>query len=341
MHTSHWKKSLIALGLAALFLFGSFPALVAQSAVPAQAITPTADTSPYRSPTPVATPTPRPADMPLRVGIQVGHWKSNELPAELERLRTSTGAFSDGLAEVDLNLMIARQVEKLLVARGVVVDILPATVPPGYDADAFVALHADGATSRTKRGYKVATPWRTSQASAALSDAIAAVYGKATGMPRDGGITVNMRGYYAFNYRRHTHAIGKTTPAVILEMGFLTNLADRKIMYGRSDVVAAAIANGIMNYLTTRDPNDGAALLPPEFPMYRAATDNTPIRSAPRDSAGVLLRIKQDQRVFAFQRRNGWLEVVVRGEWRTIGWVREDQLTPTNELPPTPPPASG
>lgn len=333
--------SLTACCIVLVTLFVSLPATAVRSAVPIQAVSPTLASGPYLSPTPIATPTPRPADLPARVGLQVGHWKSSELPDELARLRSSTGAVSNGLREVDLNLTIAKRVEKLLITRGLLVDLLPATVSPGYDADVFVTLHADGSTSRTARGYKVATPWRTSAASAALAEALDSAYGKATGLPRDGAITFNMRGYYAFNYRRHVHAVAMTTPSVILEMGFLTSVADRKVLYDRADVVAAGIANGIMAYLKARDPRDGAALLPPEFPVYRVIAEDTAVRSAPRDTANILLRINPNQRLFPFQRRNGWLEVVVRGEWRVVGWVREDQLLPTNDPFPTPPPSSG
>jgi N-acetylmuramoyl-L-alanine amidase len=274
------------------------------------------------------------------VAIQVGHWKSDELPDELARLRSSTGAHIDGYTEVELNLLIAKRVEKLLTQQGIVVDLLPATVPPSYDADAFVALHTDGSTSRGARGYKVATPWRTSRAAQQLSDALGKAYGDATGLPLSDAITFNMRGYYAFSFQRHTHAIARTTPAVILEMGYLTNAADRALMYNRADTVAAGITNGILGYLRTRDPNDGAALLPPDFPMFRAATDKVAIRSAPRDDARVLLRLDQDQRLMPFQEKNGWLEVVVRGGWRVVGWVRKDDLVATNEAPPAPPPVT-
>ncbi len=331
MPFSRFSLSLIVCFVLFLSVLGSLPPTIVQSAAPIQAVLPT----------PIATPTPRPADAPVRVGLQVGHWKSSELPDELERLRGSTGAVANGLREVDLNLAIAKRVEKLLIARGLLVDLLPATVPPGYDADVFVAIHADGSTSRVARGYKVATPWRTSAASAALADALALAYSKATGLPRDGAITFNMRGYYAFNFRRHEHAVAMTTPAVILEMGFLTNAADRKILYDRADSVAKGITNGIVAYLNTRDPSDGAALLPPNFPVYRVIADNTAVRSAPRDNASILLRINSDHRLFPFQRRNGWLEIVVRGEWRVVGWVREDQLLATDDPFPTPPPTSG
>jgi N-acetylmuramoyl-L-alanine amidase len=178
------------------------------------------------------------------VGLQVGHWKANELPEELKRLRTSSGAFAGGYREADVNLDIAKRVAKLLESRGLIVDVLPATIPPGYDADAFVTIHADGSSSSKSRGFKLATPWRTSRAGQHLLDVMTAEYAAATGLPRDYAITSNMRGYYAFSYRRHEHAIARTTPAVIVEMGFLTNAADRAVMIGRADDVAVGIANG-------------------------------------------------------------------------------------------------
>lgn len=292
-------------------------------------------------PTAIPTPSPRPAGTPWRVGLQVGHWKSNELPEELARLRTSTGAYYGGIDEAELNLDIAQRVKPLLEAQGVIVDLLPATVPPSYDADAFIAIHADGSSGERVRGWKVATPWRTSPASQQLRDAMAASYSQATGLPEDlNGITFNMRGYYAFSYRRHTHAIARTTPAIILEMGFLTNASDRDVMFRQADRVAQGIADGVMNYLRARDPLDGAALLPPEFPVLRAIPSGALLRAAPRDDARVLAEVDPEQRIIPFRLRDGWYEVVVRGEWRIVGWIRADQVEATNEQPSLPTPTN-
>ena len=62
-----------------------------------------------------------------------------------------------------------------------------------------------------------------------------------------------MRGYYAFNYRRYAHSVAKTTPAAIVEMGFLTNPDDRTLLTQSPDLVAIGIANGIIRYLNERD----------------------------------------------------------------------------------------
>lgn len=320
----------------------SAPPALAQPATPTSgavssptALPPTPD--PLASPTAIPTPSPRPAGTPPRVGLQVGHLNSQDLPEELARLRTSTGARWGGVTEAELNLDIANRVKPLLEAHGVVVDILPATVPPAYDADAFIAIHADGSQSGAARGWKLATPWRTSQASRALLEAVAAAYGPATGLPQDtGGVTVNMRGYYAFNYRRHTHAIARTTPAIIVEMGFMTSAADRGVLFGQPDRVARGIAEGVLAYLRQRDPNNGAALLPPEFSTLVAGPGGATLRTAPRDDARTVANLDPEARLFPFERRDGWYQVFVRGGARLQGWVREDQVVVTNEQPSFP-----
>jgi hypothetical protein len=316
-------------------------------AAPAAAKRPTATPTATAVPPPTTTPTPsveptptaRPADTPKRVGIQVGHWQAQDLPDELARLRTSSGAFAAGYAEAQVNLDIAKRVVKLLESRGMAVDLLPATISPGYDADAFVSIHADGASGDGSRGFKLATPWRTSRASQHLADTLAAEYAKSTRLPQDGAITINMRGYYAFNYRRHTHAIAKTTPAVIIETGFLTSAADRALIVGHPDTVANGIANGIIRYLNEHDPNDGGSLLPPEFKTQRPLDPTgLDVRAAPRDKAKLLKHVDADGRLFVFQERDGWYQVFVRGQSRTVGWVRKDQVTATNDPPLAPPP---
>lgn len=286
----------------------------------------------------IPTPSPRPAGTPPRVGLQAGHWKSNELPDELARFRNSTGARWGNVTEAELNLDIVNRIKPLLEAEGVVVDIIPATVPPSYDADAFIAIHADGSNSGAPRGWKLATPWRASPASQMLLEAVHSAYGPATGMPEDvGGVTVNMKGYYAFNNRRHVHAIAQTTPGIIVEMGFMTSAADREILFGQPDRVARGIADGILAYLRQRDPNDGAALLPPDFPNLRAGPAGAVLRAAPSDEARVLRTLEPDSRVFVIGRQEGWYQVFARDVPGTSGWIREDQLVVAPAGPPSAP----
>jgi hypothetical protein len=291
--------------------------------------------APPPGPTAWPTPTPRAAGTPPRVGLQVGHLNSHELPDELAHLRTSTGARWGNVSEAQLNYEIVSRVKPLLEAQGVIVDVLPATVPPGYEADAFLAIHADGSRSAAPRGWKLATPWRASAASKLLLERVGAAYGPASGLPHDaGGVTVNMRGYYAFNWRRHTHAVAATTPAIIVELGFMTNAADRAVLFGQPDRIARGLADGILDYLARLDPNDGAARIPPVYPVMHPLEDGVAVRSGPRANASVVGRIGPEARFTPFDKLDGWYQGFARvGERRLIGWVREDQLRSTDEQP--------
>lgn len=190
-------------------------------------------------------------NVPPRVGLQVGHWKNEELPPELDSLIGNTGATGGGKSEAEVAYQIALEAKNLLEANGVVVDILPATVPPEYWADAFVSIHADGSTDRYKSGYKVAAPWRDLTGRAErLSDLMEETYGDATGLVLDdANITVNMRGYYAFNWMRYDHAIHPMTPAVILETGFLTSPKDQQLLIKKPQTVAQGLVDGVLLFL--------------------------------------------------------------------------------------------
>ncbi len=300
--------------------------------MPAQTTQASASQPTYPPPNTPAPPTASPSPVPaphLRVGIQAGHWRADEVPSEQTHLHISAGTSAGGYSEAQVTLDIARRAAALLESIGVAVDVLPATVPPGYTADAFVALHADGFAQTSARGFKVATAWAASPASQRLFAALNAEYERATGLPHHGAATADMRGYYAFNYHRYAHAVAKTTPAAIVEMGFLTNPEDRALLIRSPDLAAIGIANGIVRYLNERDPSDQAGLEPPDFGVWRgAAADGLDIRAAPRDDAQTLLHIESKDLVIAFEDREGWFRVIVAGAWDVVGWVRKDALAP-------------
>jgi N-acetylmuramoyl-L-alanine amidase len=190
---------------------------------------------------------------PARVGLQVGHWHASEAPEEQKGLRDNTGASGGGQAEWQVNLRIAEQARDLLVAEGIVVDLLPTTIPPHYWADAFVAIHADGSLDEQKSGFKAAHPRRDLSGKAAtLLEFVESSYQASTGLSRDTNVTRNMRGYYAFAWWRYQHAIHPKTPGVILETGFLTSANDRKIIVASSSAAATGIAAGLVSYLSSQ-----------------------------------------------------------------------------------------
>ncbi len=187
---------------------------------------------------------------PARVGLQVGHWKNDELPEELKKLIGNTGASGGGKWEWEVNHAIAEATAEILRAEGVIVDILPSTVPPDYVADAFIAIHADGSEDRSARGFKVAPPWRDLTGKADdLTAHIETTYQQATNFGKDPNISRNMRGYYAFAFWRYEHSVHPMTTSVIVETGFLTNASDRTIIVQKPHVSAQGIADGILAYL--------------------------------------------------------------------------------------------
>ncbi len=267
-----------------------------------------------------------------RVGLQVGHWESSNLPDELRRLRTSTGAVTAGYRESQVNYDIAQRTAALLRAAGLVVDVLPATIPPNYRADAFVSLHADGSASSRSSGFKIATHWREWAAGVALVDALRAEYGPASGLRWDGGrITSNMRGYYAFGSGRYDHAISSYTPGVILEMGYLTNPGDRALMVNQPDRLARGIANGILRFLSSEPAGGWPA--PPPPPEYRAfvTVASANLRSGPGTNFPVVRNVSRGRVMLVEEVRGDWLKLTRfrnRGSERWVhrGSVRLDRL---------------
>lgn len=215
---------------------------------------------------------------PRRVAIQVGHWKSDEAPDELRRLIPQTGAEWEGVTELEINLDVAQRVGVILNSKGIAVDVLPTTIPVGYVADAFVALHADSDGVGVNSGFKMAHGARRGPYEDALLTDIKDSFGAATGLDYDAThITRNMTGYYVFNWSRFQHAVAAHTPAVILEMGYVSNDDDRALMLDHADLLANAIATGVMKFLdeTPRSQIFGQDLVVPAFPS-RPRPTSTP-----------------------------------------------------------------
>ena len=199
----------------------------------------------------VRIPKPAMPPGPRRIGIQVGHWETDQVPAELgTRIIFQTGASFAGVNEVDVNMDIAERMKAQLVARGYAVDIIPTTIPPGYLADVFVSLHGDGDETQQKSGFKIAHGSRRGPYEDRLVSLLRDEYAKGTGLEWDAaGISRNMLGYYGFNWGRYQHAVAAHTPAAIVEMGFVSNRHDRNLMVNEADSVATAIVNGIQRFL--------------------------------------------------------------------------------------------
>ena len=81
-----------------------------------------------------------------------------------------------------------------------------------------------------------------------------------------------MRGYYAHSWSRVRWSTSPFTPSVILEMGFLSNDHDRGLIVGEPNLLAGAIATGILTFLdaTPREALFGQDLVVPPFPVRRS-----------------------------------------------------------------------
>ena len=213
----------------------------------AEAAEPVVPVAPRAAPFRIAKPAI--AEGPRRIGLQVGHWKTDEVPPELRRLEAQTGTSGGGVNEWQLNLDIANRAATQLRARGYEVDVIPTLLPTNYLADVFVSLHADGDPAGAARGFKAAHGSRRGPYEDRLVQTLVEEYGKATGLPQDDRISRNMLGYYAFSWSRFQWSAAPHTPAAILEMGFMTSAADRVVLLQRRDVVAQGVVNGIQRFL--------------------------------------------------------------------------------------------
>src|SRR5205823_481655 len=166
----------------------------------------------------------------------------------------------------------ARRAAQRLYERGYSVEVLDATVPESYTTDLFLALHADGSTVRSVRGFKAVAPWGGVPASDTFVGYLYEEYGKATGLPTDAMTTPSMANYYAFDPIRYRHALDPSVPAAILEMGFVTNPTDRQELATEQDRLAWGIANAVDRYFRS----GAAGPTPSPYPSFTPSRTPTP-----------------------------------------------------------------
>ncbi|MCL2188180.1 MAG: N-acetylmuramoyl-L-alanine amidase [Defluviitaleaceae bacterium] len=158
------------------------------------------------------------------------------------------GAVSNGRWEKDDVLRLALAVRNLLQAQGIRVVMTRSTdifVPltersataNRNNADLFVSIHRNASEHSTANGvenfiYTSAPANTENAASLVLAEVVAA------GVQRDRGLK---RGN--FSVLRHTSA-----PAMLLELGFITNTRDNQLFDQNFNAYAAAITRGIMRW---------------------------------------------------------------------------------------------
>ncbi len=164
-----------------------------------------------------------------------GHWKSD-----------AGAVCDDGLQEVTINLDVASRVVAILQYEGYQAELLDEFSHrlQGYQADAFVSIHADSCNVPGASGFKVARVAASAipEEEDRLVACLIREYGEATGLSfHENSITYDMTVYHAFN------EIDPDTPAAIIELGFMG--ADRELLTEDAYEVAQGVARGIACFL--------------------------------------------------------------------------------------------
>ncbi|MBI2644216.1 MAG: N-acetylmuramoyl-L-alanine amidase [Candidatus Wildermuthbacteria bacterium] len=186
-----------------------------------------------------------------QVALQVGHWKLEGIPWELQRLYQSRQARGGGKIEWEVNLEIAQKTAALLEKEGIGVTLLPAVLPGVYKADVFVAIHADqNPLLPYASGFKAAaSAYDQSGKAKQLAQLLNKEYRTATWLNQERYIPATMPYYYAFNWKKFLYAVHPTTPAAIIETGYLSNPRDRAILVTNPAMAAQGIAQAILKFL--------------------------------------------------------------------------------------------
>jgi len=198
------------------------------------------------------------------------------------------GAVSGTRREADDNLRLSLAVQRLLQAQGQRVIMTRSTnvavslaersaISNRSNANLFVSIHRNAAASSAAHGVEnfvfTNAPAATVQNAFDVLDEIV-----------DAGVQSN-RGVRRGNFAvlRNTNA-----PAMLIEMGFITNARDNQLFDQNFDAYAAAIARGIMTALGSERP-------PVQYTFYTVVSGDTLPSIATRfgTTTAVLMRINK------------------------------------------------
>jgi hypothetical protein len=212
---------------------------------------------------PTAVPTKPPTPVIPEVAIVAGHWEA-EAEDGVPSVRDPGAVCPDGLREVDITKSVADKIVTMMQGRGFHTVLMEEFDPryeeePKFKPRVYLSIHADscltGADYAYATGYKIAhaEPSNNEQEDSRLVtcltdsyDQVATLYNKPFNVNT---ITRNMTEYHGFR------KIDSTTPAAIIELGFLG--WDREFLVDHQDEMARALAIGLNEFLK------GSSCLPP------------------------------------------------------------------------------
>lgn len=184
--------------------------------------------------------------MAIKVVIDAGHNPQG----------VNAGAEGNGLREQDINYAVAQELATLLRAdpnfevrltRNTPTEVLGTTnasslqqrvqIANSWPADYFISIHANASTNPEANGTEVYT-YRDTGAAHELAEDIQDAIVEELDM-RDLGVKTNPSLYVL----RRT-----SMPAVLVELGFITNASDARKMSENPEGFARAIYNGMLEY---------------------------------------------------------------------------------------------
>lgn len=173
------------------------------------------------------------------------------------------GASAQGVNEKDIVLNVSTILKQLLERQGLKVimtrknDLFVelkerCNIANREKADVFVSIHCNSATSTQAHGFEIFHSMGSTKGNRLSADIKLSVNENKSLIRADRGIkTANF-----------TVLTGTNMPAVLVELAFISNDADREILKTKQNEFAQAIAKGIFNYLGTSNiSNKGTDIL--------------------------------------------------------------------------------
>ena len=170
---------------------------------------------------------------------------------------TDPGASGNGLYEKEVVLSIAKKVRNILISKGFEVELSRSTdqyvslsdraaQANAWDADLFVSIHCNSATSSSANGTECYTYPTANTSTKSLSKNMASALASKLGLTNRGHKEANFAVLRLSNM-----------PAILIETAFINNANDASKLKTRENDFASAIANQIAN--TSIDNSNGGS----------------------------------------------------------------------------------